>query len=386
MITIEDLKRLLEQKPPCISIYLPIFRGDRQDVRQNPIRLKNALRQAQEKLVAQGMRAAEARDLVTPAERVLAQTPFWEQQAVGLALFLAPDFFEVLKTPLDRTELIYVNNNFFLKPLLSLLGTEQRFYILALHLKHELRLLRCQGATCTRLPLEKVTLPSMQAYLEHYSFEKINQFHTQTAPTQPAARRSAMFHGHGNSLEDQNKTYAREYFKLVDNGVRRLLGDERAPLVLAGVEYVRAIYRDNNFYQNLLPEGIEGNPELWKDEELRLRAAELVQPYFETKRRRELQIYAQARGTGYATERIEEVLPAAHQGRVGSLFVAVNEIKWGSFDPDTTEVKLHSAPENGDTDLLETAAVETLTHGGTVYALPREQMPGQEPVAATYRF
>ena len=81
-------------------------------------------------------------------------------------------------------------------------------------------------------------------------------------------------------------------------------------------------------------------------------------------------------------------MPAAHHGRVETLFVALGEQRWGAFIPDGTgSVILHDAYEQGDRDLLDVAAAATLQAGGRVYALPRDQIPSSDSaLAAIYRY
>ena len=79
-------------------------------------------------------------------------------------------------------------------------------------------------------------------------------------------------------------------------------------------------------------------------------------------------------------------MPAAYYGRVESLFVAVDQEQWGSFDPATETLQIHEQGEPGDEDLLDLAATQTLLHGGAVYAVEQAQMPTGVPLAAVFRY
>lgn len=76
----------------------------------------------------------------------------------------------------------------------------------------------------------------------------------------------------------------------------------------------------------------------------------------------------------------------AYDGRVYIPFVALNAQQWGKFDAEQHKVVLHGKAEPGDEDLLDVAAVYTLTQGGSVYAVTRENVPGGSSVAAVYRY
>ena len=77
----------------CVSIYLPTHRAG-SDIQQDPIRLKNLLRRAEESLGAGGMRGAAARELLQPARELIDDRAFWHYQGDGLALFVAPGMCE----------------------------------------------------------------------------------------------------------------------------------------------------------------------------------------------------------------------------------------------------------------------------------------------------
>jgi hypothetical protein len=47
-------------------------------------------------------------------------------------------------------------------------------------------------------------------------------------------------------------------------------------------------------------------------------------------------------------------------------------------------MELHAQREAGDEDLLNVAAIHTLRHGNTVFALPPDGVPGGGPLAAIY--
>jgi hypothetical protein len=54
----------------CVSLYMPAHRAGR-ETEQDPIRFKNLLRQAEERLHAEGMRSAEARNFLKEPQRLL---------------------------------------------------------------------------------------------------------------------------------------------------------------------------------------------------------------------------------------------------------------------------------------------------------------------------
>ena len=89
---------------------------------------------------------------------------------------------------------------------------------------------------------------------------------------------------------------------------------------------------------------------------------------------------------GKTASSFQEVIPAAYYQRIESLFVPLGEQKWGMFNPETSNLQMHSQQEPGDEDLMDLAALHTILNGGTVYAVAPQQVPGDAPVAAVLRY
>jgi hypothetical protein len=351
------------------------------ETQQNPIRFKNLLRQVEDRLLALGMRRQDALDLLQPV-RQLDTDDFWQHQSDGLAIFRSPHQFHYYCLPLALPELTVVTDRFHLKPLLQLLSGDGKFYILALS-QNQIRLF--QG---TRYSVSELQLPemptSMAEALQYDDPEKNLQFHTRT-PQGSSGDRAAIFHGHGAGDDDRQENLLR-YFRQVNDGLESLLKTDRAPLVLAGVDYLLPIYQQASTYDPILPDGITGNPEILKPEELHERAWQIVGPYFERTKESTVARFQELQGTGKTASTIEEVVPAAYFQRVETLFVPVGEQVWGSFDPQANAVRIHDRPETGDEDLLDLAALHTLNNAGTVYAVEPGNVPEERTIAAIFRY
>ena len=234
-------------------------------MQQNPIRLKNLLGQAEEKLVAYGLRAPEARNLLEVAHPLVEDNLFWQHQSDGLALLLTSDLFRAYRLPLDFEEFVFVGDHFYLKPLLPLLSGDGRFYILALS-QNQIRLWQASRHSIGEIEL-KNTPTSMAEALKYDDPEKQLQFQTATGPPGSGGHRPAMFHSHAVG-SDVEKTNLLRYFQQVEQGVQAVLKNEAAPLVVASVEYLLPIYKEVNSYPHLLNQGITGNPEILRPAEL----------------------------------------------------------------------------------------------------------------------
>jgi hypothetical protein len=381
IFTREELRTLVESaQAPCVSVYLPTHRLPKEN-QQDRTRLKNLLRQAQESLQAYGLRPAEAEALLEPATRLLEAIPFWKGKRDGLALFISSGGFLHYRLPTRFEPLVVVAHRFHVKPLLAFLGGNE-FFVLALS-QNAVKLFEGSRFGLSDIDEPEGVPKSLADALKYDELEKQLQFQTGTGVVGGKGERAAMFHG--QDLAD-NKERIQRYFRQIDQGLRDLLREAQAPLVLAGVEYLLPIYREVNTYQYLLNGGITGNPEGVNLEDLHRQAWAQVEPYFKREQEQAAARYRQLAGTGKTSNNPREIVPGAYHGRVEFLFVAVGRQQWGDYDPGDNRVDLHAAPQAGSFDLLDLAATQTLLHGGAVYAVEPAEVPDQALLAAVFRF
>ncbi len=372
----EQLRQLIEPgREPCVSVFLPTHRGGI-ETKQDPIRLKNLLKNAEGQLAQHALKAPHIKTLLDPLQKLCENPGFWQYQSDGLALFRSPDNFYYYRLPLRFDELVVVTDRFHVKPLLRLFTEDGRFYLLTLS-KNEVRFFQCTRYGVRETLLPEGTPRSLSEFLGLAGVEKQYQIH--------AAGGTVMGHGHGTREQD-TKQDLREFFRLVDKGVREILRDDRAPLVLAGVEYLFPLYRESNTYPHLIDGGVAGNPEGRRPEDLQSRAWAIVEPHFRKAREAAAKKYEENAGTDRSSNDIRKVVPAAWQGRVEQLFVAVGQQQWGRFDEESQRVILSAEKQPGDRDLLNLAATRTLVQGGAVFAVAPGDVPGGGLLAAVFRY
>jgi len=383
-ITRSELQEIINARgTACVSIYLPMVRAGA-DVQGNATRLKNALSEAQEALRAWDWRQPEIDDLLAQPRKLLTESPFWREQLDGLALFLSPDFYRTYRVPVEFEPLTLVAERFHIKPLLPLFTDDGRFYILALS-KKQVRLFQGTRLAVDEVELEDTPLSMAEALWDDP--ERELQHHTTTSGVKgPGASAPEVVH-HGQGTPDSEELHQlRRYLQKVSAGVQKQLRDEEAPLVLAGVDYLHPIYKEVDDSPHLLDEGILGNPDRSSAKELHEKAWSIVEPLFLEAKEEVIERYRQLAHREQASDSLEEIVPAAVQGRVDALLVSVGTHRWGVYDADAHDVKVHEEPRPSDEDLLDFAAVQALAYGGTVYALGEDEMPSETPIAAVYRF
>ena len=377
VLTRNNLKLLMAvHKGPCVSVFMPMHRSG-PETQQDPIRLKNLIREAGERLIARGLRTPEAKELLEPVERFLRDGFFRQHQSDGLAMFLSLGVFHYYLLPFVFEKLVIVTDRFHIKPLLPLLSGDGRYFVLALS-QNKIRLLQSTHYSVSELDVADVPENLAETLRDDDSWKDLHMHSALSGK----GKLSAITHGD----EVDSKENIRRYFRRIDRGLHELLRNERAPLVLAGVDYLHPIYKEVNSYPHLMDEGIAGNPERLSAGELHERTWTIVKPYFQKAQQEAVNRYKEFASSGQASNRIRKIIPAAYHGRIELLFVIPDLQQWGTFNPGTDEIHLHKKEKTGDEDLLEFAAIQTLLNGGTVYMVGAEKMPDTDPLAAVFRY
>lgn len=382
-----DLKTLLEKHAhPCISIFMPTHHRAGAEIQQDPVRLRNQIREAEHRLQKKDMSLEQIEDLLNPVQALIDNKELWEHPIDGLAILRSPDDLFTYQIPASLKEQVVIADHFYLKPLLPFLTEDVRFYVLALS-QNAIRLLENTRNTVEEVELPESVPTSLDEALGYNQPDNQLQYHSSATDMtiSKGGHRAAVFHGQGIGIDDTKNNLLR-YFQQVDRGLHEILHDERVPLVLAGVEYLLPIYREANTYPHLLPSGILGNPDKLRAETLHEQAWFAVEAYLQQIQQNAIARCREYINTEHTSSNVSEIVPAAYYGRVESLFVAIDQEQWGTFEPDTHTIVLRQIPQPDDEELLDLAARQTLLHGGTVYAIDHTKMPVSTPVAAIYRY
>lgn len=376
----DDVRALLQDRSdPAVSIYLPVERAVAK-AEQNAVRLKNLVARAEQRLARAGCERAHTARLLEPVRGLVADRGFWSNRRDGLAILRTTQRLRCYWLPFRVEELVAVGDRPHVRPLLQALSAGERFYVLALS-QNSLRLLEA-----TRYGFEEVDLAatgapaSLADALRYDDFEKTNLQHHPGATK--SGRGTKMFHGHGPGSEDLKEEISR-YFHAADVAISKVT-DDHAPLVLAGVDYLHPLYRQASRHRNIVPDGIVGNPEQLSSAQLHARALEVVKPHLRAGLEAARARYSSLEGTGLASCALEDVLRAAHEGRVESLFVRKGVEVWGRYD--VFEGKAEIDDGGGGDELLDVAAAQTLEHAGNVHLVPDRYMPCSEALAAIFRY
>lgn len=365
MLAKEELRYLFEKRDgSCVSIFLPTRRaGLVSEIEEGRIQLKDLLRDAETRLTAAGLRKTETRELLAPARQLGERSQFWRHQSEGLALFLAHGFLRYFQVPRKFQALAVVDDRFDITPLLPLWTSDDRYYLLAFS-RNRVRFF--EGTRYAIAELDVTGLPkSLQEALRY----GVDQSCRPKQLLKPGLLKDELL-----------------YYRQIEEALRDRLKNQRVPLVLAGVDDALLLYRQTSTYSELLEEGIPGNPDRLSADELHAKALKIVRAYYDQAKNQAITQYKERANAARTCKELNQVLPAAYQGRVYYLFVPTDVQKWGSFNPEKNVLTLHENPQSGDHNLINLVVVQTILNGGNVYVLNSSEMPDGSSIAALLRY
>lgn len=373
MLKEQELKELFDQHDEtCVSIFMPLqWQPEQREA--NRIRLKNLIKQAEQQLKERS--SGNTSELLAPAVEMLTNGRLTKPDSSGLAIFLAPDFVRHYFLPAEMPELAIVSHRFHTKPLLPLVHNNEQFYLLALS-QNDVRFFKAN-----RYHIEPLDIPdmpeSMGEALYYEEYEKQLQSHVST-------EQNAIFHGHEVSAE--KKGAVRRYFRQINDAITNLLEDSTEPLVLACVDYLFPMYQEVNTYAHLIEQNIGGNHDTTQPQALREKAWAFVSHRFAEKKLAAIEQYEALAQTKRASHNLNQILTAAHNGRVDTLITPLGQQQWGKYDLSSGRMYLYDHPRTEAVDLFDETAVHTLLNGGTVFAVDPQEMPKDAQVTAVFRY
>lgn len=375
MVSEKTIRELIDQKGEYfISITLPTHvKGE--ETKQDPIRFKNLLSEAEEQLKKRGKNNGDAEKMLKPAKELLDKPMFWSHQKNGLAVYITEDSFNFYKLPYDVNEQVYVNNHFLITPLLPMTSMDGSFCVLAASRKN-VRLLRC-----TRNLVHDITPPEIETSVNDYlevDPQKQLQFHS------GAKGQSAVYHGH-NASEEDKMVVVEAFYREIEKHITTFLNDLNDPLIIVGLVDNANLYEKVNSYHRLVEDKVNYNPDELSDKALRDKGWEFVKDYFLSEMYQSLDKFSKY-GEDRISNNLGEIIESTVMGKSQTIFISRGETKWGKYDEENHTVHYSGDPNGEDVELLNWLSITGYKTGSKVYVLPKEEMPIHSTVAAEFRF
>lgn len=384
-ITREELEALTKVREGyCVSLYLPTHRTGR-EVRQDPIRLKNRISEAEEKLAAIGAEPDGVQRLLEEVRSLCnfdsdENQEFWAHQGAGIAVLIGDGETRLLRLRVETPEATFVGHRFHVRPLIAAAQRDGEYALVAAS-RGELRFF--EGDRSGLVEVELADAPdSLRAVAEkaHHKGFNLHSFHVRSGDGD-----SAVPHGHVDTSEDEP---LRRYFSEIAEAIEDAEQHAERVVVFAGVPELFAYFKeaaDGRRFE-FLAEPVEGAPDHLPTDELHEKAWPLVERRIAERTDQRVERWRAASHTDLVGEGFEEVLNAASDGRVDMLLVAAGAHQDGAYDADKRSVDLRVDASEA-VDLVELAAAKTLATGGSVYVVDKQRIDYPSTgLAALYRY
>jgi hypothetical protein len=208
---------------------------------------------------------------------------------------------------------------------------------------------------------------------------------TQSMNAAASADGAASF-GNSPSWNDYEKAQLPLYCKQVNDAIVGMLSQDGAPLLVASDERLIAFYRGANSYPYLVDTPLRGNYYDVSPQNLAAEAWSHVKPHVLKGAKDKLARFEKVQGTEKGVVDPVQVIDAAVNGRIDTLFIDPQAELYGVFDPSPQKTTLHKQRSGKSSDLLEVAARETLRNAGLVIPMEAVDMPARTPLAALLRW
>ena len=346
---------------PCISITLPTHRTSPQN-RQDPVRVKNLVRQAADRLL-QEFPKREMEPLLIRLEK-LAESIDYNNLLDGLVLYANQDYSNSFMLPFSVKERVVIDETFFTRNLVHALNHTTRYWVLVLSEKPT-RLY--EGTLDTLIEIQE----------EGFPMEHTGPGGSKRLPGGQGVRKSA--------YRDE---YHRQFFRQVDNALKVFMDDDRLPLVVVGVDRYQAFFNEVSNYQDLVFGRITGNHDKTSAHELSKLVWPLVEGKLEEKRQQALGELNKAASDRKVASEINDVWRKSFAGRGRLLLVEENF----HFPARVDESGQHLTPAEDITapDVIDDAVDEiieaVISMGGEVIFMEDGQLADHQRMALILRF
>ena len=380
----QELKRLIESKGgPHLSIFLP---GPPRpnETRQDATRLANLLRENRKTLVQHWMPESQADEMLSPVQGLCTDSEFLSGRRHGVAIFRSPDTFKTYAIEQPLLEKSVIGRTFQVRAILPQIQRSS-YHILTLS-QNSVALLVGAGAAITEVDVPR--LP------KSFSFESANVTADRGAQVHSSGqaafgKQAGVFHGQGGQ-RDSEKSELREYLRRVNDAVTTYLQAHEGLLILAGVDNLTSLYRSLSSFPRICELTISGNVDHTNFVDLHEKASMVMAEEWDRHRKKAAEQIREQREKLVASDP-EQILSAAHEGRIDTLFFDRNAELFGSFYPDSKTMKETRQQPSGDPadpncDLVDIAVVQTLLHRGIVHSVTENEMPLDAKMAASLRY
>ena len=356
----------------CVSIYLPMYKdGKTQNEHLAQASLKQCLKKVYADLEHHEMHPQEIKMYLKPVEALLANMELWRNPSDGLAIFMDKKGMNYYTLPISFEVKTSVSDHFYLLPLFPLYYEDDDYYLLELSQDY-VKLYEANKYGYHDIYIEDFAPDQLEEAVGFDFRQNMLQFRGGQS-----FQGTETYQGKGEGKDDVKKELF-TFFREIDNGVNKIISNKKAPLVVACADPLFGLYKEASTYPTLFENYISGDSEFKNKTKLHQESWKLVHPYFEKTKNAKLNKYKELAHTPKTSYQISEIVPAAINGKIDTLFVEKDADEFGVFNQETNHLMFRKKTELNNASLSNLSAIYTFMQGGKVFILEPEEMPDPE--------
>ncbi len=346
---------------PALTITLPTHRTS-PDNRQDPIRVRNLVTQATDRLLGEFKRR-EVDPLLTLLERMVS-TIDYRHTLDGLALFVNQDFARTFQVPFTLKERVIVDETFATRDLVFALNRSPRYWTLVLSEKP------------TRL------MEGLRDTLVEVTEGEFPMTHEGPGGSAPLPG------GFGVRKSAYRDERHRQFFRQVDAAFKPVLADDPLPLAVIGVDRYLAFFSEVTAHRDAILTTLTGSHARTSPHTLAKLVWPLVEANLSARRQQVLAELEHATGERKVASTVGEVWRFAHEGR-GALLLVEEGFHYPAV-VDASGMRLTPADDPTAAGVLDDAVDEiieaVLSKQGRVVFLADGQLAEHQRITLILRY
>ncbi len=361
-----------------ISVCIPTHsHGQEVNEKLDVLALKSALKSISTQLAQKGKNKNDIERITQPVRDLIEDASFWRHQRKGLAIFASHDFFKKYTLPHEPEYMTYSGQKFYLKPLLSMIDKDGKFFLLTIS-RSGVRLYHCSKMDIEEIDINAAVPDSIRETLKFDVPEKSILSHS--------GDKKESLNFHDGLMKEKEKRNILRFFRKVDKGILEILRERQIPMVLAGLSHLVSVYREASKYPGITEGFLDIEVDNMPVDKLHRKACKITDEESNKLRNRSLKRYQKLAGTRKTTTDSGEIVSSAYFKNVELLFVKKDSEIWGTFDKE--RYLIDTDPENAKNheELVNFAIIHTILNGGDVLMTEDDEFPaGNSKMAAILR-
>lgn len=367
------------------TIYMPANKIPTPDtVKEDMIRFKNLLKQAQAQLEEAGVATDKIKHMMAHAEEKVNDQDFWRHSGNGLVIFMSDKESAFLELPFESEEHVCIGSKFDVAPALAACSFDQKYMVLALAVHNpKLYMGDMNGLT----EVQGIDLPKSPEDALNIDEMFINSNTVRGVATSGGGNGRYASHGQGDSHEAGNEERL-SYFRIIDNMMMHSkMVNNNLPLILTGIDSEVAEFKSISNYPNILDAFLHGNHVATKSQQLHELVWPLVSGEILTMKRNELMNrYHELMGAEKSSSDLKVIEEAASMGRVDTLLIGIITSTRDSITDTPLKIMKMIHPDSMHATKLHDVIVKVLAQGGSIIGFDKAMLPSKSQTAALFRY